>query len=326
MNKSMNNFFASGLVFLLLLSACKEDVQDELVGTLERDRIELKVETSEPILFRGVQDGELVEPGVLILQQDPARLEARLAQAKAQRDQAAARLAEIIRGPRTEAIAGTQAQLQAAQSLTTTAMADLQRTRSVFEKGLSTQADLDRAEGNWENLAAQEKAVRQSLAAQLHGSTIEELQQAEAALQGMEAQLTLAEIDLQRSSLLAPVKGRIDKMLYQVGERPVAGATVAVLLDDSRVFARVYVPEYLRAGIQAGKQLQVQVDGIAQSFTGTVRWVSTDANFTPYFALTEHDRSRLSYLAEIDLPEALDLPSGVPLSVPLHAQSSDQDP
>jgi HlyD family secretion protein len=44
-----------------------------------------------------------------------------------------------------------------------------------------------------------------------------------------------------------------------------------------------------------------------------VRWVSSDATFTPYFALTEHDRSRLSFLAEIDIPDAAQLPSGVPL-------------
>jgi HlyD family secretion protein len=105
----------------------------------------------------------------------------------------------------------------------------------------------------------------------------------------------------------------VDKMLYQVGERPAVGATVAVLLDSSRVYARVYVPEYLRARVIPGSSIQVQVDGVAGEMTGTVRWVSTDASFTPYFALTEHDRSRLSYLAEIDLVTAGDLPSGLPV-------------
>jgi HlyD family secretion protein len=57
--------------------------------------------------------------------------------------------------------------------------------------------------------------------------------------------------------------------------------------------------------------------------TGTVRWVSADASFTPYFALTEHDRSKLSYLAEVDLPEASSLPSGVPLEVDFPAAHGD---
>jgi HlyD family secretion protein len=109
------------------------------------------------------------------------------------------------------------------------------------------------------------------------------------------------------------VDGVVDKVLYQLGERPAPGTTIAVLLDSSRTFARVYVPEHLRARVQPGESLQVRVDGVAESFNGRVRWVSADASFTPYFALTQHDRSRLSYLAEIDLEGAADLPSGVPL-------------
>jgi len=62
-----------------------------------------------------------------------------------------------------------------------------------------------------------------------------------------------------------------------------------------------------------GKPIEVRVDGVDKTFVGRVRWVSSDASFTPYFALTEHDRSRLSYLAEIDIPDAADLPSGIPL-------------
>ena len=94
-----------------------------------------------------------------------------------------------------------------------------------------------------------------------------------------------------------------------------AGATVGVVLDAARTYARIYVPEALRSSIQPGKQLDVRIDGQDETLTGTVRWVSADASFTPYFALTEHDRSRLSFLAEVDVPEAAALPSGVPLEV-----------
>lgn len=47
------------------------------------------------------------------------------------------------------------------------------------------------------------------------------------------------------------------------------------------------------------------------------RGASSEAAFTPHFALTERDRSRLAYLAEIELEEdeALGLPTGVPVEV-----------
>jgi HlyD family secretion protein len=47
-----------------------------------------------------------------------------------------------------------------------------------------------------------------------------------------------------------------------------------------------------------------------------VRWVSSEAAFTPYYALTERDRGRLSYVAKIDIGETRQrLPDGVPVNV-----------
>jgi HlyD family secretion protein len=300
---------------LLALGACSRQGEGQLVGTLERDRIEIKVESSEPILARDVRDGQQVAAGDLLLRQDPARPQARLDQVAAQRAQSAARLAELQRGPRQEAIRETRARLAAAQAETVYARAEFDRARAVFDRGLSSEGALDQAETRWKSAVAGEHAIHESLQAQLEGTTAEELDQAAAALAAAEAQLAQARLDLERTLLRAPVDGIVDKLLFQVGERPPAGTTVAVLLDRSRVFARFYVPAALRARIVPGRELSVVVDGIDREFSGTVRWVSADASFTPYFALTEHDRSRLSYLAELDLPDAADLPSGVPLVV-----------
>jgi HlyD family secretion protein len=147
----------------------------------------------------------------------------------------------------------------------------------------------------------------------LHGTTIEELDQAAAAVEVSEAQVRQAQLDLDRTRIFSPVSGVVDKVLYRIGERPAPGTTIAIVLDSSRTYARVYVPEHLRTRVTPGVSIDVRIDGEASAFSGTVRWVSSDAAFTPYFALTEHDRSRLSFLAEIDIPDAADLPSGVPL-------------
>lgn len=298
-----------------LLASCNVTEDGAMVGTLERDRIEIKVETDEPIVSRHVRDGQEIAAGDLLMRQDPTRVQARLDQVTAQRDQAAARLAELRRGPRAEAIRETRARLGAALARAGNARAEFERVRGVFERGLTSQAAMDNAEAAWESASAEAQAVRESLEAQLEGTTLEELDQAEAALAAAEAQVAQARLDVERTELHAPVGGIVDKLLYEVGERPPPGTTVAVLLDGSRVYARFYVPEPRRARIQPGIEMDVRIDGVEEAFTGTVRWVSADASFTPYFALTEHDRSRLSFLAELDLPEASQLPSGTPLVV-----------
>jgi HlyD family secretion protein len=311
----MKHINCLGPVLLLLLGACDNSEDTFMVGTLERDRVEVSVESSEPITAIHVQDGQMISTGDLILEQDPARFERVLAQQVALRDQAAARLAELERGPRTETIREARAQLESTRSSAKNAAASLKREQELFARKLSNQSKLDLATTLAETTIAAEQAASESLNRLLNGTTVEELDQAIAAVKAAEAAINRIQLDIDRLKIYAPVNGMLDKRLYQLGERPPIGATVSVILDSSRTYARIYVPEPLRASVKPGRQLQVRIDGSDQPVTGTVRWVSADASFTPYFALTEHDRSRLSYLAEVDVPDASSLPSGVPLEV-----------
>jgi len=301
------------LPLLFTLAACDREETTYMVGTLERDRIDVVVESNEPIISIQARDGQEVQAGDPILEQDPERAAARLAQQVGLRDQAAARLAELERGPREESIREARAKLEASRAREVNTLAIYKRTQEVFDQGLSSDFRRDTDETNYKTAVAQVKADSEALDRLLHGTTIEELDQASAAVEAGEAQVRQAQLDLDRTRIFAPVSGVVDKVLYRIGERPAPGATIAIVLDSSRTYARVYVPEHLRSRVIPGVSIDIRVDGIDSAFSGRVRWVSSDATFTPYFALTEHDRSRLSFLAEIDIPEAADLPSGVPL-------------
>jgi HlyD family secretion protein len=292
---------------------CVEKDDASMVGTLERDRHELKVEQSEPITAIHVIDGALISAGELVLVQDATRQQARLDQQMALLNQAAARLDELRRGPREESIREATARLEASKVRQVNAEGDLKRIQSLFERDLSNQSDLDDASAAAKTTAADVRASSEKLAALMNGTTIEELRQAEAVLAAAQATVRQSQLDLERLQIHAPVDGMVDRVLYKLGERPPVGSTVAVLLSSERAYARIYVPENLRARVQPGDELEVLIDGRDKSLRGEVRWVSSDASFTPYFALTEHDRSRLSFLAEVDLPGASSLPSGLPL-------------
>ena len=67
--------------------------------------------------------------------------------------------------------------------------------------------------------------------------------------------------------------------------------------------------------------MAVSIDGVDGVLDGTVRYISAEAAFTPYYALTQKYRARLSYLAEVALddPRAAALPVGVPVQVTMAA-------
>lgn len=302
---------------LLVLFGCGEPSLPSAVGTLERNRLDLVAEASEPILARPVTEGDRVEAGALLLRLDPTRLEAQVAQAQSVRARAEARLAELVRGPRSERIDEARARHEGAQGRLVTARNDLTRAKELFAQGVASSQVVDGQRALFDEALAARDAARAALAELLEGTTPEELAQAEAGVAEAEAALADARVRLARLEVRAPTSGRIDALPYEIGERPPAGGVVAVLLEGAAPYARVYVPEAVRVRVGPTTPALVHVDGLAEPLRGRVRSVAAEPSFTPYFALTERDRGRLVYLAKVDLldGDAASLPSGVPVEV-----------
>ena len=319
-HQAAQRVYLTGLL-LLALSACGSDEPPGAMGLLEWDRLELIAETNEPIMERVAREGDRLEAGAVILRQDSRRVQAQLDEAMAMMAQAQSRLAELKRGPRSESIDEGRAKLQSAQSEEDNDRQEFLRAQSLLQKNLISRESVDTARTKLKKATADKDVARAALEALLSGTTVEELNQAEAAVAQAEARMRALNVTLGNLTLLAPREGRLDDLVYQAGERPAAGAVVAVMLIDRAPYARVYVPEPMRAGVNQGTRATIYIDGIEKSFSGQVRMISSDAIFTPYYSLTERDRSRLSYVAEVELTDAdtAQLPSGVPVRVEFQA-------
>ena len=312
------NLIITGLVALPLAACDDPDSHNVVVGELASDRIELVAEVNEPILEVFVAEGQTVTAGQLILRQDDTRASARLREAEAAVAQAQARLDELVRGPREEQIAQARANLAGADRDLEFRRTQYQRVKDLLEKGLASPETRDRARAELDAATANLELRRAQLQEVLAGTTVEELAQAEHALLQAEARRDSTAVDVDRHVLKAPVDGIFDSRLFEPGERPPAGQPVAVMLGGSQPYARIYIPERLRASVRPGTEARIAIDGAGAVLAGRVRWVAHEAAFTPYFALTERDRGRLTYLAKVDIerqPERL--PDGVPVEVEL---------
>ncbi len=300
-----------------LLAACDAgDDIDRVVGELASDRIEIAAESSEPIRRVEVAEGTRVAAGDALVTQDSARAEARLLEAEAALGQAQARLDELVRGPRTEMITAARANVEGATQDLEFRENEVERVREIHTRGLASPDQLDRAQAALDAAQANLKLRLAQLEELLTGTTVEELAQAEQAVKQSAARRNAARIDLDRHTLRAPVDGIADSRLYEPGERPVPGQPVMIVLAGTQPYARVYVPEAMRVQVAAGTAARVFVDGLEEPLDGRVRWISSEAAFTPYFALTERDRGRLTYVAKVDLVTSGDrLPDGVPVEV-----------
>ena len=253
-----------GALLAVCLAACGGAPPERIVvGTLERDRVELTAESNDPIVEIGVREGDHVAPGDVLLRQDDRRLGAAVARAVARRD--------------------------GARNVLETARRELRRIRELASRRVESDSRLD------------------DLLSAFHV--------AESSLLVAQAELDDAEIRRERLTVRAPSRAIVDALPFERGERPPPGAVVVILLNEGTPYARVYVPADLRNDVRPGTRAWVSIDGVEDPLPGRVRTVSREASFTPYFALTEHDRTRLSYVAEVDLEGATDLPTGVPVEV-----------
>lgn len=227
-----------------------------MTGTVERDRIDLVAEAQEPIEDFAVREGESVKAGQLILQLDPVHYRHRVQEAVAAQSQAAAH------------IAADKAVLEEARI-------HYARTRALVKRQVHSQADLDTAQAQLDTARARLSADR-------------------SALEGARVALADAQLVLDRLTVRAPRAARVDSLPYHEGERPPAHAVVAVLLAEDSAYAEIYIPEPLRARVHTGMHATLHIDGGAKAYAGIVRYISSQAAFTPYYALNERDRSHLA--------------------------------
>jgi len=306
-----------GALMAISIAACTaSENEDRIVGELASDRIELTAEVSEPITDIAVSEGSTVAAGELLVQQNSDRAAARLAEATAVSAQAQARLDELLRGPRAEQVTAARANRDGAVQELEFRTAEYKRAKELQAKKLASDELLDRAKASLDAAGANLDLRRAQLEEMLAGTTVEELEQAEQVVTQANARRDSAQVDLDRHSIRAPADGIADSRLFELGERPAPGQAVMIMLAGDQPYARVYVPENLRVQVQAGTRANIFVDGLENPLEGRVRWVSSEAAFTPYFALTERDRGRLSYVAKVDIAEEHDrLPDGVPVEV-----------
>ena len=307
----------------LALAACARHDADKLPGTLERDRVELVADTAEFIVSLPFAEGSTVKAGEVVVVQDHAISASELDAARAQLAEADSRVEELANGPRTTTIRAAIARRDAALSQRNDAVRERDRLLELVTRSLVSKSEADRQVAAAQTAEANLHEAEADLRELQEGTRAEELAQARKAADSARANLAGLQTSASRLEVRAPLDATLDALPYHVGEKPAAGATVAVLLANTSPYARIHVPEPMRARVKTGTPAIIRVDGVEREFRGQVRFISSEAEFTPYFALTAADRSKLSFRAEVafDDAEAAALPSGLPLDVSLDLES-----
>jgi HlyD family secretion protein len=263
-----------------------------------------------------VDSGDRVAEGTMLFRLDASVQSAQRNEAAAKLQQTRAQLANLeaaLRRP--EEIAVLEAQEERAQAQLGLSQAELDRQRTLFERGIAAKAQYDQARTAFErDKAALAEVQRQIDAGQIAGRS-GEIGAAEAAVQANEAALMQAETRLAKRQVKAPSDAQVQDVYFRAGETVNAGQPVLALLPPANRRIRFYVPEPLLATIALGQTVGLSCDSCKDGLRARISFISNEAEFTPPVIFSEQERAKLVFRVEARPLDGADLPIGLPVTV-----------
>ena len=246
-----------------------------------------------------VARGDKVAAGALLFTQDDTEERAARDQAARQVAQSEQQLANLEAAAKPTEIAQAEANLTDARATLERAKSDLQRAEDLVKRGNIAVQTVDQLRATYLSAQARVEMTGAALAqAKAPMGREREITTQHAALEAANAALDMVDWRLAQRAVAAPIGGRVADVLARPGETMAAGAPVVSILPSENIFVRFFVPEVALATLHQGDPVTFGCDGCPPDLTGTISFISPQAEYTPPIIYSESTRSKLVYLIE----------------------------
>jgi HlyD family secretion protein len=311
---------ALALMPLLALAACSDAPPPGYPGYVEGEYVRVAAPLSGMLIELAVERGTQVAKDAPLFTLESEQERAARAEAEARVRQAQASLANLEKARRPPEIAAVRAQLAQAQASLRQTEADLVRTQKLVADKFLPQQQRDQALAARDRDRARVAELGQQLQIANLPARADEIAAAAADVKAASDALAQAQWRVAQKTQTAPAAGLVADTLYRAGEWVAAGAPIVSLLPPGNVKLRFYVPETLIGAMRIGDAVTVHCDGCGADIAAKVRFIATQAEFTPPVIYSRENRAKLVFLVEAwpDAPNPA-LHPGLPVEVALTA-------
>ena len=251
-------------------------------GRLEAKLVDVTSKESLRVKDVLVDEGDVVQPGQVLVHMDTVTLDAQLAEAKANVAAAQERLAIA-----NSAIARQKSQIGLAKI-------EAERSGKLLKENAGSQREHD---------------VRTTQVESQTAALSEEVARLNTAKQEVlvaQANVNTVQTRIDDATLKSPMLGRVLYRLAQPGEVLAAGGKALTLVNMDDVYMEIFLPSEQAARVKVGAEARITVDYIAnRAAAGRVTFVSPEAQFTPKQVETRSERDKLMFRVKIGLPKEL---------------------
>ena len=204
-------------------------------------------------------EGDVVEKDQVLASLDNKGLLARRAAILASLNQAAAVLSELKAGPREQTIAAMRAQLEESNSNLKLAKLTLERRKEL--RGAVAKEEYDRALYSYRASVSRVKATRKQLDELEAGTRPEKITAQAAAVEQLRSSLDEMDVQIEKSSIVAPFSGKIVQRMVDVGGIASASVPILKLVDVNNLEAVIGIPAETGSKLQSANGYSITVAG-----------------------------------------------------------------
>jgi len=250
-------------------------------------KIAVGAKVSGRVAWIGVEKGDNVQAGQLLVRLEDTEFRAQVNQAKANLAAAQARLDQLKSGSRPQEKLKDKATVIQAEANLKNAEAAYQRADTLYRSGVVSKAELDNALAQRDSARALVEAARQSSAMTDIGPRTEEIRAAEAQVQQMKAALDYAQTQLTATEIKAPVAGTVLERIVERGEMVTpsafggSGARTSVVdladLTDLQIELDISQADFSR--LKIGQKAEIIPDAFPNlRYAGYIAEIAPEAN------------------------------------------------
>ena len=230
------------------------------------------------------------------------------------------------------AVSSAKAHLEHSKAVLINSRAEYERSAGLVKEEVISKSAFDSATMNFQtsqaDVVASEKDLAQAEAnlavAQASKDTVSLKQQQLRVLQESRraavAQMAVAQANLAERKIVSPTDGTILSRPVEIGDVVTPGSPIFVMVDMSRLYLKVYVPEPEIPKLKLGDEADIAVDAFpGRTFPARITQIYEQAEFTPKDVETKEERVKLVFGVELTFvkPEGL-LKPGMPADCTIH--------
>ncbi|HBF38138.1 MAG TPA: HlyD family secretion protein [Firmicutes bacterium] len=239
-------------------------------------------------------EGDKVQAGQVLIKLERNELQAQADQAKANLALAQAKLAGMIAGNRPQQIEQSKASMnQAKASLENTKM-NFERINRLYQKGLVSAQQYDSAKTALDVAQSQYVAASQSFDLATVGPRSEDIQAAKAQVEQAAAALKAAQLQLDNTIIMAPIRGIVAVRSVNLGESVSVGQNLLSITDLQDIWVSANIDEDEVGKVKIGQKVFFTVDTYpGRKFQGSVSEIGSAT--ASQFALIPSETTSGSY-------------------------------